>query len=67
MAETLEILWGAEAIARAINRSEHVTYRLLENGQLPPARKVGKRWCVSRQALKRTFDPSHQEGERAHA
>jgi hypothetical protein len=63
----LDLIWGTPAIADAINRNPRVTHHLLKNGRLHGAKKVGSRWVVSRQALKRNFDPSCQEGERAHA
>lgn len=44
---TLEVVWGARAIAKAINRSEKATYWMLESGTLPGAKKVAGRWCFS--------------------
>jgi hypothetical protein len=38
------IVWGAPAIARAINRTERQTYDMLEKGMLPGA----KRWVSPR-------------------
>ena len=49
-----DLIWGAEAIAREINRPVRTAFYLLENGQLP-ARKCGGRWCASREALRRHF------------
>jgi hypothetical protein len=46
-----DIVWSARGIARAINRGERATYRLLEQGALP-ARRVGKQWVASRNALR---------------
>lgn len=51
----LEILWGAAAIAREIDRSERQTYHMLEAGELP-ARKIANRWCCTRRALRRLFE-----------
>ena len=48
--ESADLLWGAGAIAEAINLPVRATFHLLENGRLP-ARKVGKRWVASRRAL----------------
>lgn len=48
--ETEDILWGADAIAKAINRSRRETFYLLEKKAIP-ARKVGGRYAASRQAL----------------
>lgn len=48
---TDELLWGVKAIASEIGREPRSTYHLLEAGHLPPAKKVGNRWVVSRQTL----------------
>ena len=48
--ENRDVLWGALAIARAINKSERSVFHLLEAGLLP-ARKVGKCWVASRRKL----------------
>ena len=52
----LDIIWGVKAISVAINRTDRVTYRLLETGEIPPAKKVGGRWCVSRRKLVEHFE-----------
>jgi hypothetical protein len=48
---TSDILWGAEAIAAAIQRDRSSTFHLLNAGALP-AKKVGGRWCASRRKLR---------------
>jgi hypothetical protein len=48
--EAPDVLWGAVEIGRAIGRAEKATFNLLEAGYLP-ARKIGGRWCASRQKL----------------
>ncbi len=53
-AVTLDLIWGAEKIARAIGVSRRQAFYMLENGHLP-ARKVGGRWCASLSALRRHF------------
>lgn len=53
-AAELDIIWGATAIAKAINRTRRQTFYMLDNGELP-ARKVGGRWCASRAALVKFF------------
>jgi hypothetical protein len=54
--DTLDLIWGAQAIAEALNlKSRRQAFVLLEQGALP-ARKVGKSWVVSRAALKRHFE-----------
>jgi hypothetical protein len=49
-----DIVWSAREIARAINRGERATFRLLETGALP-ARKVAGRWCANVTALRRAL------------
>ena len=46
-----DLLWGAEAIGRVINRTPRQTFHLLENNLLPFAKKVGGKWACSRRAL----------------
>ena len=46
-----DLVWGAEAIAKEINRSRRQTYGLLESNQLP-ARKCGQTWVASREKLR---------------
>lgn len=45
-----DLVWGANAIARAINRTDRQTYGMLEGGELP-AKKVCGRWVASRKKL----------------
>jgi hypothetical protein len=45
-----DLLWGADAIAKAIGRTERMTFHLLEKGEIP-AKKVGGRWVASRAKL----------------
>jgi hypothetical protein len=40
-------IWGAEAIAREINRAPRAVYHLLENGYLG-AERIGGRWVTTR-------------------
>jgi hypothetical protein len=47
-------LWGAEAIAREINRAPRATYHLLENGHLD-ADRVGGRWVSTPRRLREQF------------
>jgi hypothetical protein len=49
--ENDDIIWGAPAIAREINRDKRSTYYLLEKGYLP-ARKNGRLWSASRRKLR---------------
>jgi hypothetical protein len=45
-----DTLWGCAEIARAINRTQRQTYRLLETKHIP-ARNVGEHWVASRRNL----------------
>jgi hypothetical protein len=45
-----DLIWGAQAIAEAIGRTERITFHLLEKGEIP-AKKVGGRWVASRTKL----------------
>ncbi|MBZ9873087.1 helix-turn-helix domain-containing protein [Mesorhizobium sp. BR1-1-9] len=49
-----ELIWGAEGIAAAINKSTRQVFHMLESGTLP-AKKVGGRWVISKQALVSAF------------
>ncbi|WP_321383284.1 hypothetical protein [Rhizobium sp.] len=50
----IDLVWGAEEIAKIIGRTQRVTFHLLATGQLP-AMKVGNRWVAERGALLRFF------------
>jgi hypothetical protein len=45
-----DVIWGAEAIAKAIGQTERATYHLLASG-LVPAKRIGGRWVASRRKL----------------
>jgi hypothetical protein len=49
-ASSSDLCWGARAIADVIERSERITFYMLESGALP-ARKVGGRWVASKARL----------------
>lgn len=53
--ESLDLLWGAAAIAAAIGKTTRATFHILEQGQIP-ARKVGNQWVASRKALREHFE-----------
>lgn len=59
--ENLDLIWGAEAIARAIGRTTKQTFHMLEKGSLP-ARRVGGRWVASRRQLVKYFE-GNENGE----
>jgi len=50
----LDILWGAEAIAKEIGVNRRQCFYLLDTGKIPAAR-IGKRWCASRHGLRAHF------------
>ena len=49
-ADALDLVWGAEEIARIIGRTPQQVYHMLRTGKLP-AKHIGERWVVSRQKL----------------
>lgn len=55
-AADLNMIWGARAIGKEINRNERVTFGLLESGQIPGAKKVGGRWCIAASRLREFFE-----------
>jgi hypothetical protein len=52
-----EVIWGAEAIGVAIGLSKRKVFHLLETGQLEGAKKIGRRWCITRHNLMANFEP----------
>lgn len=52
----LDLIWGIENIARALNRKPRVVGYMLEHGALPGAKKIYGRWCVSKKHLRKFFD-----------
>ncbi len=50
----IELVWGAQAIAKMIGRSTRSTFYMLDSGELP-AKKVGGRWVAERSELVRFF------------
>lgn len=51
----LDLVWGAEAIAKVIGNSTRKTFHLLESGFIP-ATKCGRQWVASRAALRKRFE-----------
>jgi hypothetical protein len=47
-------IWGAEAIAKVIDRTPTQTYYLLRTGKLP-AKQVGDRWVTTLRRLRSLF------------
>jgi hypothetical protein len=62
--ENLDVLWGAEAIARVINRTRRQTHHLLNRGAIDAAKKIGGRWCAERNELRRQFRARQPEQEK---
>lgn len=58
LTENASVVWGGREIARAIGRTRKVTYNLLENGNLPGARKIGGRWCLHLPTFLASFEPA---------
>lgn len=50
----VDLIWGAAAIAREINRNKRQTFYLLEKKVLP-AKQINGRWCIERSDLARWF------------
>lgn len=55
----LDLVWGADEMAKLIGKSRRATYGMLEAGKLP-ARRVGNRWCISRKVLTEFFETAGQ-------
>lgn len=51
----LDLIWGASDIGKAIGRTRRSTFHMLENGELPAARKVSGRWVIERNKLVEFF------------
>lgn len=54
---SLDLIWGAEDIAKVIGRPARVTFHLLTTGAIP-AKKVGGRWVIERNKLIEFFKES---------
>lgn len=52
--EALDLVWGAEEIAKLIGRTVTQTHYLLRTGKLP-AKQVGERYVASRKKLTAFF------------
>jgi hypothetical protein len=57
MASETVIIWGGAAIANAIGRSEQATFRALEEGKIPGARKIAGRWALNPKVFLASFGP----------
>jgi hypothetical protein len=64
MAEELDLVWGAEEIARVLNRTPRQVFHMLKQGELP-ARKIAGRWVATRKNLRELFDLDRTNGKAA--
>lgn len=53
--QPLDLIWGADAIAKAIGRSERQAKHMLAKGDIP-GRKTGGRWVASLSKLRQHFE-----------
>lgn len=51
----LELIWGAAAIAKVIGRNRRQTFWMLEQDQIPAAKKVGGKWVADCGKLREFF------------
>jgi hypothetical protein len=49
--KSLDLVWGVEAIARLIGRTDRQTYHMIQTGSLPMVKQVGQRYVASRSKL----------------
>lgn len=49
-AKEMELIWGINAIARLIGRTDRQVFHMVSTGQIP-AKKVGGRWVTERSKL----------------
>ncbi|MGV2104385.1 helix-turn-helix domain-containing protein [Rhizobium sp. 21-4511-3d] len=48
---SLDLIWGVEAISALIGRSKQQVYHMIANGHLPVVKQVGGRYVASREKL----------------
>ena len=53
--EPMDLVWGSENIAPIIGCTPRQVSNMLIRGHLPGAKKIGGRWCISEQALRKLF------------
>ena len=54
--ENLDLVWGATSIAALLGKTERATFHMLEQDQIPGAKKIGRQWVVSRKVLREFFE-----------
>jgi predicted DNA-binding transcriptional regulator AlpA len=47
------VIWGAQAIGEILGLSDWQTWRRLNKGQIPSARKIGSIWVASKREIER--------------
>lgn len=53
--DSLDLIWGAKAIAKVLGVTDRAVFHMLAKGELP-ARQVGQRWVASRRMLVEHFE-----------
>jgi hypothetical protein len=53
--DDIDILWGAEAIGKALGISGRRAHYLIEKRELP-VKRIGGRWCITRARLREFFE-----------
>lgn len=54
--EPLQLAWGARDIARVLGRTERSVFHALEKGEIPGAKKVAGRWCLSIELFRKAME-----------
>lgn len=49
--QSLDLIWGVQAIADTIGRTYQQTHHMIATGKLPMVKQVGERYVVSRAKL----------------
>lgn len=57
--DSLDLIWGADAIARVLNVDTRKAFYLLSTEKIP-AKKIGRQWVVSRDVLLRFLGEAAQ-------
>lgn len=55
MSETLDLVWGAAHIAALIGKTDRATFQMLERGQIPGAKKIGRQWVLNVRVFRASF------------
>jgi hypothetical protein len=49
--QSLDLIWGVQAIADVIGRTYQQTHHMISTGKLPMVKQIGERYVVSRAKL----------------